>query len=201
MLDFRTLIATIVVSAAVAGGIVTFTSHNPDSVQKEKRVVSAAAEEAPPQPVIVQVIGGNPQQQASAAGSASVPPPVSEPEETQAVTVEDMAVQMEERFRTDAAPTPSSRVSAAKLRTAFTRPDLKGTQLNSIECKSSTCKLELTFADVQSDHEDVAKLLIDPALTMETGMASMIPVRNTRSDGKIDAVAYFFVPEAPPARL
>jgi hypothetical protein len=80
---------------------------------------------------------------------------------------------------------------------AFDAAEIKReANLKSVECRGANCRLEVSFAESDSDRIVVEKLFASPDAKMD--MAGTIPVREENEDGSVDAVVYLYKPERVP---
>ena len=121
--------------------------------------------------------------------------PKAQQTETETVSPpENKAAELETMFSSDRKYGEEASRRESMLVAAFADPSLSGVRLETAECRSSTCRAEIHFADLESDTKTLRKLLLGPESIIPEGMSATIPVRNTLEDGSIAVTMYLHAP-------
>jgi hypothetical protein len=113
-------------------------------------------------------------------------------EQQQGSAAEELATNLQVRFATDGQPTQKAVLAEGVLRKAFGEvPSTSGVTLESLQCKATTCRAEVTFRDEKADVDFGRRFVVDPGTRPDLNMAVAIPTRVTRADGSIRATMYY----------
>jgi hypothetical protein len=134
--------------------------------------------------------------------STKAPAPATESsgEVQRAAEPENVAAELESRFQSDRGPTESAKKCENVLRAALSDRQLQGVHLNQVECRAETCRVELTFDNLQADREILTRVLSPNAPIATLGKAITIPIRNTDADGKVSATMYLSPRQESPSQ-
>jgi hypothetical protein len=113
----------------------------------------------------------------------------------------NVAADIEALFQNDRNSRDATAKSESVVRKVFDDPQLKGVKLDRVECKATTCRVEMTFDSSQADNDGLRKILLspDPDGIQSLHMSAVVPVRNQLSDGRVSATMYLYPPvESPP---
>ena len=114
-------------------------------------------------------------------------------------TADEAGAEVEARFEGDRGATAEARSAEATIRQVLMDPQLEGTTLEKLECRASTCRAKVTFANDHTDLVVTRRLLLDPASPLASlQMGVMIPFRETSDDGRVAATMYFYKEQPDP---
>jgi cytoskeletal protein RodZ len=116
--------------------------------------------------------------------------------EQPAQTADEVAANLEGAFQSDARASSKLRQTESVLRGAFSRVD--GVTLETLECRSHTCRAEVTFASEAIDVQFTRKIFANPETRLDLDMGVTIPLRTTRPDGSVATTMYFVSPDTDP---
>lgn len=111
------------------------------------------------------------------------------------VGVPEQAAALAEKFQRDVPPTPDSRHVESMLRSAFFGPDAEGTSVESLECRGTTCKIEVVFPSLEVDISQARRLFLLPKPELDFKMDAFVPARTLRPDGSRAATIYLVKPD------
>src|SRR6186713_1687442 len=83
-------------------------------------------------------------------------------DEGNAMTADEFAFRVERMFEKDQPATREAMDRDRAIRDAFSAPDLKGVSFESSECRASTCRVKLTFDNLDYDRDILNRMLINP---------------------------------------
>src|SRR6478609_8444865 len=87
--------------------------------------------------------------------ASSQPQPAQLPvdDEGDSMTADEFAFRVELMFDKDQPPTREAMARDRSIRDAFSAPDLKGVTFESSECRANTCRVQLTFDNMDYDRD------------------------------------------------
>jgi hypothetical protein len=109
------------------------------------------------------------------------------------MTPEEIAANLEQNYVTEAR-SASGRNLEHTIREELEAPEVHGVRLEQLECRTSRCKLVLTFDNLDADKRVFSQVFL--SATSKIRLAGSVPWRETLSDGKIRATMYLHPDEA-----
>jgi hypothetical protein len=124
------------------------------------------------------------------ASAAGAPARADAPPEEQVDLATEHQIALTERFERDSAPTAGAKAVEQSLRAAFSSRELQGTRLERVECRATTCRVAVTFNNIEADRDDMRRLIMSPSSAIPTTMALTVADRQELPDGRIEATIF-----------
>lgn len=126
--------------------------------------------------------------------AAYQPPPSPAPaeDESNAMTADEFAFRVERMFEKDQPATREAMERDRAIRDAFSAPDLKGVTFESSECRASTCRVKLTFDNLDYDRDILNRMLLNPETPFARGMGVLVPQREEQEDGQVSTTVLLY---------
>ncbi|MCC6902858.1 MAG: hypothetical protein IT377_28060 [Polyangiaceae bacterium] len=109
-----------------------------------------------------------------------------------------VTARLEEAFGNDRPATSYTRAVEADLRAGFEDPVLQGVRVERVECRATTCRAVVTFADTETTKTATSRVLVDPTTAVSTKMGFVVPAYEPHPDGSVTATIFLYVAEANP---
>lgn len=103
----------------------------------------------------------------------------------------DVEAELELAFQTDGQPGEAARTIESKLRDAFGG---EGAHLTSLECRLSTCRLEVSFDDSETSENTIRGFFLSGNYDLD--LAATVASRDLASDGSMHVRVYLY-PDRP----
>jgi hypothetical protein len=114
-----------------------------------------------------------------------LPPKAEEPSD------EEIEARLDANFEGDGPATRESAALAKTIERAFTRPDIDGTRVKSIDCRARRCRTEIEFDSVHYDRQAFKKIFLE---SQELNVAVTVAKRETLPNGHVLAFVHTYPP-------
>lgn len=108
------------------------------------------------------------------------------------MTADEFAFRVERMFEKDQPATREAMERDRAIRDAFSAPDLKGVTFESSECRASTCRVKLTFDNLDYDRDILNRMLLNPETPFARGMGVLVPQREEQEDGQVSTTVLLY---------